>query len=71
MNGTVLCHLHEQHLLFPAESRLVNMANQYHLWVLDTPGVKFPFGFDEGRVVSEQIEGSKAKQRLEPTTGES
>ncbi len=37
--------------LFPAESRMTDLANQYHLWVLE-PGYKFPFGFNDGRVVS-------------------
>lgn len=41
---------HEAVELFPAESRLVDQANQYHLWVLP-PGVRFPFGFDAGRQV--------------------
>jgi hypothetical protein len=31
--------------LFPAESRLVDTANQYHLWVYADPGFRFPFGF--------------------------
>lgn len=29
--------------LYPAESRLVDSANQYHLWVLKDPTIKFPF----------------------------
>lgn len=37
--------------LFPAESRLVDTANQRWLWVLPR-GEKVPFGFDEGRHVS-------------------
>jgi hypothetical protein len=61
---------HEGVELFPAESRLVNMANQYHLWVLNQPGKQFPFGFNDGRNVSNQIEGSRAKQRLEETISE-
>lgn len=32
--------------LYPAESRLVDAADQYHLWVLPL-GVKFPFGFSQ------------------------
>jgi hypothetical protein len=31
--------------LYPAESRLVDTANQYHLWVLPE-GDRFSFGFD-------------------------
>jgi hypothetical protein len=33
--------------LFPAESRLVDTANQYHLWVHADPHYRFPFGFVE------------------------
>lgn len=35
--------------LYPAESRVVDTANQYHLWVFAE--YRFPFGFDDGRVV--------------------
>lgn len=35
--------------LYPAESRMVDMANQYHLWVLAEG--RWPIGFDEGRKV--------------------
>lgn len=37
--------------IYPAESRLVDTSNQYHLWVLPE-GVSFPMGFFEGRVIS-------------------
>ncbi len=40
--------------LFPAESRLVDNANQTHLWCL--PNSQFPFGFAE-RLVSEGTAG--------------
>jgi hypothetical protein len=43
---------HEAAELFPAESRLVDMANEYHLWVHVDPLFRFPFGF-EGRCVVE------------------
>lgn len=39
--------------LFPAESRLIDGSNQYHLWVINAPGFSFPFGFNEGRMISE------------------
>jgi len=38
--------------LYPAEDRLVDTANQYHLWVLP-PKTRFPFGFSERLVVKE------------------
>jgi hypothetical protein len=37
--------------LYPAESRLVDTANQYHLWCLP-PGQTYGFGFHDGRIVS-------------------
>ena len=46
--------------IFPDESRCVDTANQYHLWVF--PEYRFPFGFS-GRLVTEG--GFKgAKQRV-------
>jgi hypothetical protein len=47
--------------LFPAESRLVDTANQYHLWCLADPGMRFPFGFAT-RLVSES-DSHGARQR--------
>lgn len=45
--------------LFPAESRLVDQANQYHLTAVRDPSFRFPFGFNDGRLVSEgSIAGS-------------
>jgi hypothetical protein len=40
--------------VYPAESRLVDQANQYHLWVITEPGVGLPFGFG-AREVSENV----------------
>jgi hypothetical protein len=42
---------HEAIELYPAESRLVDTSNQYHLWVLRDPKINFPFGFDERAVI--------------------
>jgi hypothetical protein len=39
--------------LFPAESRLVDTSNEYHLWVHPSPGYRFPFGFSSNRCVIE------------------
>lgn len=38
--------------LYPAESRLVDTSNQYHLWALPE-GQRFPWGY-QGRAVSER-----------------
>lgn len=53
--------------LYPAESRLVDTANQYHLWALSTPGNRFPIGWME-RLVDGQSSGG-AVQRPFPMTG--
>lgn len=45
---------HEGVQLFPAESRKVDGANQYHLYVLKNEAVRFPFGFFDGRRVSDE-----------------
>lgn len=36
---------HEGVELYPAESRLVDEANQYHLWVSTDPKYRFPWGW--------------------------
>jgi hypothetical protein len=41
--------------LFPAESRLVDSANEYHLWVLADQGNRFPFGFPKRFVVDQPV----------------
>lgn len=41
--------------LFPAESRLVNTGNEYHLWVLSNPNYRFPVGWSKRVVFSEAI----------------
>lgn len=44
---------HEAIELYPAESRLVDGANQYHLWGVDDPTWRFPLGFNAGRAVDD------------------
>jgi hypothetical protein len=39
--------------LLPARSREVDLANQTHLWLIASPGFRFPFGFEDGRLVSD------------------
>ena len=48
--------------LYPAESRLVDSANQYHLWVVTEKGFQFPFGW-RVRAVTDGDAFGKAKQR--------
>lgn len=53
--------------LYPAESRLVDTANQYHLFGFDQPwpDLGFPFGFTE-RMVVDDPNFPRAKQRPRP-----
>lgn len=46
--------------MYPAETRLVDTSNQYHLWVLPE-GMFFPFGFME-RLVTEEERGTKQRE---------
>lgn len=51
--------------IYPAESRLVDTANQYHLWVFKDPNFRIPVGFNGGRktIGAEQAQTFGAKQR--------
>jgi hypothetical protein len=49
--------------LYPARSREYDTANQYHLYVVKDPAVRFPLGFDFGeRVASEHADVGASKQ---------
>jgi hypothetical protein len=52
--------------LFPADSRLVDSANQYWLWCLP-PGQEFPFGFTTRFTGNAEVAGSR--QRPVPADG--
>lgn len=47
--------------LYPAESRLVDAANQYHLFVCKPGGYRFPFGFKERLVADGDWMGAKQR----------
>jgi hypothetical protein len=47
--------------LYPAESRLVDSANQYHLWVVMDPAFRWPFGFTERFVSNKPLTGGKQR----------
>lgn len=49
--------------IYPAESRLVDTSNQYHLWVLPA-GERVPFGFN-GRLVLEEPGGNAVQRPFE------
>lgn len=42
--------------LYPAESRLVDTTNKYHLWACTDPTFRFPVGFEERDVQDDQGE---------------
>jgi hypothetical protein len=42
--------------IFPAESRLVDSADEYHLWVHTDPKFRFPVGFGQRFVLSDSHE---------------
>lgn len=48
--------------LYPAESRLVDTANQFHLWGILDPEYRFPFGWMR-RLVMDHVDGDGATQR--------
>jgi hypothetical protein len=52
--------------LYPAESRLVDMANQYHLWAYPKEGMSFSLGFYERRVSEWVHPQSRGSQRPWP-----
>lgn len=50
--------------LYPSESRLVDSANQYHLWAIDDAAFRWPIGFDE-RLVVGPTDGPAKQQPFE------
>jgi hypothetical protein len=54
--------------LYPAETRLVDTANQYHLWVYADPNYRFPFGFQKRIVLAEPIRVEHSKSGMIRTT---
>lgn len=51
--------------LYPAESRLVDEANQFHLWVIADRSVRLPFGHEE-RLVGSPAEAAEVGARQRP-----
>ena len=50
--------------LFPAESRLVDTANQYHLWGFTNSEIRWPFGFAVG-IQESDVQGIKGAVQRE------
>lgn len=57
---------HEAIELYPAESRRVDSANQYHLFVLMKEGLQFPIGWKQRLVSDEMLAGSKQRSFAPP-----
>lgn len=50
--------------LYPAQDRVVDTANQYHLWIIADESIRLPVGWTEGRI--DYVSGPfGAKQRGE------
>ena len=52
--------------LYPAESRLVDTSNKYHLYVCSDPAFRIPFGFQRRDVIKtagEVVEGAAGYQQ--------
>lgn len=49
--------------LYPAESRLVDQGNKYHLWVVVDPTFRFPFGWSERSVDYQDHPGAKGMRQ--------
>jgi hypothetical protein len=52
--------------LYPAESRLVDTSNKYHLWACKQPGFRFPVGFGRRDVDFDGTDTSTAGLRQSP-----
>ena len=51
--------------LYPAESRRIDTANQYHLFGVYKKSFRFPFGFDGGRHVQDESIAGSVNRSLE------
>jgi hypothetical protein len=56
--------------LYPAESRLVDTATQFHLWCVADPYWRFPLGYDAGRTVSGEHGGAVQRPLMEVAEAE-
>jgi len=51
--------------LYPARSRLVDSANQFHLWGFSDPSFRFPVGFTERLVADDDPQGPGMQRPFE------
>ena len=54
--------------LYPAESRLIDSADQWHLWAFRHPGLHFPFGFEAGRMTTDSPSPGVTQRPFRVTT---
>lgn len=52
--------------IYPAESRKVDTANQYHIWVYKDKEYRIPMGFDTGLVDYKSTGGAKQRPEEAP-----
>ena len=52
--------------LYPAESRLIDTANQYHLWGVNSTTFRWPVGWHEGRLTLDPNEADVAGAHQRP-----
>lgn len=51
--------------LYPAESRVVDTSNQFHLFAIADPDFRFPFGWHAGRYVDGRSGGGAVQRPLD------
>lgn len=49
--------------VYPAESRLTDTSNKYHLWCIDDPSFRFPFGFIDRKTDYAENDAPGLRQR--------
>lgn len=57
--------------MYPAESRLVDTSNQFHLWVFEDPTVRFPWGYDDRLVLDADVAAAMEPGAVQRPFGES
>lgn len=68
IKNTLLGEEHEAVEVYPAESRLVDTANQVHLWCFKLSSQQWPFGFTN-RYVTETPGGGAVQRPFDPALG--
>lgn len=51
--------------IYPAESRMVDTSNQYHLWVQSDPTKRLPFGLGNMRLVTDDIDAGEGQTPID------